>query len=425
MPAKRCMKVLALGFALVYEFVLLTTPVSAAATEQVLHSFNYSDGTHPYGGLIVDAAGNMYGTTSQDGPTGAGTVFELIPNGSGQWGYQVLYNFCSVSGCSDGIGPMSGLILDSAGNLYGTTSQGGNAIFGCGHGCGTVFQLSPSSGGSWTETVLYAFSDGGDGATPIGGLVLDSAGNLYGTTSSGGASSIYCAQGCGVLFMLKRGANGLWTEQVLHSFCSVSGCIDGAVPNGLIFDTAGNLYCTTSQLGRYNGGTLFQLTPSLNGGWRSKMLYAFGNGTDGALPNPGLVFDADGNMYGTTNTGGPYHSGIVFEIIPGASGEWTEKIVHAFCSATNCLDGGLPLAGVTVGAAGHLYGTASVGGSSGGGTVFVMTAATNGHWKETVLYDSYSGNLDQRLTLDTVENLFSMTTDGGNFYLGSLFEITP
>jgi uncharacterized repeat protein (TIGR03803 family) len=421
MLRKQCAKVLTLIFAVLCDFLFLGASGRAAATEEVLHNFNYSDGTNPEGALILDTLGNLYGTTSQNGATGAGTVYELLPNGSGQWGYQVLYEFCSLPGCPDGAIPQSGLLLDAAGNLYGTTSQGGN--FGCGHGCGTVFELSPTSGGGWIENVLYTFSGGSDGATPLAGLVMDAAGNLYGTTSSGGSNSIYCSQGCGVIFRLQQGTSGEWTQSVLHSFCAVNGCLDGAVPNGLAFDDAGNLYGTTSQLGRYDGGTLFQLTPT-RGGWTGKLLHSFGKHPDGVSPNPGLVFDRAGNLFGTTNKGGANNSGTVFQLKPGTNDQWTEKILHSFCTATNCLDGAFPAAGLTVGPADHLYGTSFTGGAGQLGTVYVLLPDANGRWNFAVLYDSLSGNLDELVTLGTTENLFSTTTSGGESYLGSVFELT-
>jgi uncharacterized repeat protein (TIGR03803 family) len=424
MPNSLSVKTLSLVFA-TCAFVLLAALSSAARTEQSLHSFNYSDGTNPHGGLILDAAGNLYGTTSQDGQTGAGTVYELLPNGLGQWGYETLYNFCSMPACADGLGPQAGLFLDSSGNLYGTTSMGGNSSNpNCGHGCGVVFELT-SNNGFWTETVLYAFSGGSDGAAPMASLVMDSAGNLYGTTSAGGGTSPYCALGCGVLFTLQRGVNGTWTQKVLHAFCTVSGCVDGAVPNGLAFDGAGSLYCTTAQVGQYDGGTVIQLVPHANGKWSGRLVHSFGKGADGVSPNPGLAIDTSDYVYGTTNRGGQFNSGMAFELRLGAKGQWTEHLLHSFCSSTNCADGGLPAAGLTVDSSGHLFGTTSAGGTAQGGTLYALTQNPNGHWTETVLYNSFSGNLNGQVTLDPSENLFSTTSIGGNYNLGSVIEVVP
>jgi len=404
---------------------VLSTPalVFATSTEQVLHSFNYNDGTVPVASLIFDAAGNLYGTTEGDGPYGGGTAFELVPGANG-WGYEVLYNFCSATGCADGGLPESRLIMDAVGNLYGTTSQGGNSR--CGHGCGTVFQLTPSGGGTWTQTVLYTFTGGKDGGSPAAGLVFDAAGNLYGTTSQGGSHSMDCGSvGCGVVFELISQANGKWTEKVLHTFCSSTGCRDGMTPNGLIFDAAGNLYTSTSQGGNYGGGAVFRLAPSASGQRTGKVLHSFGKGKDGASPYGELVFDAAGNLYGTTNRGGGYIGGTVFRLSPGANGTWNEKILHRFCPKSECQDGAYPYAGVILDAADSLYGTTYYGGSYGLGTVFKLTPGANDRWRETVLYDSDGGNPDAGLTWDTVGNLYSTTANGGYYGLGTVFEITP
>lgn len=414
-------KVLTLVFTLCMASPAISS--SAPTNEFLLHSFNYSDGTNPHGAVFIYPAGYFLGTTSQDGPTGAGTVYQLSPNGIGGWGYETLYNFCSVSGCSDGIGPQSGLILGSAGNLYGTTSMGGNSSNpNCGHGCGVVFELA-SNGGVWTQTVLYAFSGGSDGATPMSSLVMDSAGNLYGTTSAGGVNSAYCAQGCGVLFTLRRGADGTWKQKVLHAFCTVTGCADGAVPNGLAFDAAGNLYCTTAQAGRYGGGTLLQITPRAYGGWNGKLLHSFGKGSDGVSPNPGLALDASGNLYGTTNRGGSLGSGVAFELTLDSNGRWIERILHTFCSATNCAEGGLPLAGLTIDPRGRLFGSTSVGGGDQLGTVYMLEQYARDHWNDTPIYSSSSGNFDDQVTLDPTGNIYTPTTIGGTNNLGSVIEV--
>jgi len=408
-----------------YAFVSLAPLCSAVGTEQLLYSFSYSGGTNPYGALVRDAAGNLYGTTNQDGATGGGTVYELLPNGSGHWGYEALYNFCSLLACADGLAPQSGLLLDSSGNLYGTTSMGGDySDPKCGHGCGVVFELT-NDNGFWTETVLYTFTGGSDGAGPLTKLVMDAAGNLYGTTFAGGLRSTYCGDGCGVVFTLRHGSDGKWTQKVLHAFCSVQQCVDGASPTGLTFDAAGNLYCTTGEVGRYGGGTLVQLTPHGNDTWTGKLLHSFGKGSDGSLPNPGLAFDASDNVYGTTNRGGEFNSGIAFELIAGANGHWTEKVLHSFCSPTSCSEGGQPLAGLTMGPLGRLFGTTYVGGIGNLGTVYALTKSEAGQWNTTAIYSSFSGNLDAPVMFDPAGNLFSTTRIGGNNNLGSVFEITP
>src|SRR5271165_1152285 len=320
----------------IFAATLFVTSALATAQETVLHSFNNTDGANPYAGLIFDAAGNLYGTTYLGGTgsclyggSGCGTVFELSPNGSGGWTEQVLHYF-SHNG-TDGIEPFGGLIIDAAGNLYGTTQEGGT------HSGGTVFELSPGAGGTWTEQVLHNFS-GTDGNYPGAGLIFDAAGNLYGTTYTGGTYSI------GTVFELSPQAGGGWTETVLHNFDATG--TDGAFPEaGLIFDAAGNLYGTTFEGGTYGSGTVFELTPGMGGTWTEQVLWSFNdNGTDGTNPLAGLTIDAAGNLYGTTEQGGSYGWGTVFELTPGAGGVWTEQVLHAFNN--NGTDGLAPVGGL-------------------------------------------------------------------------------
>ena len=363
----------------------LTPAAGGGWTETVLHSFgNGTDGRGP-NALIFDAAGNLYGTTSWGGTYTYGTVFELTPAAGGGWTEQVLYSFCSQTNCTDGAHPVAGLIFDAAGNLYGTTGHGGvYASCNSGTGCGTVFELTPTAGGGWTEKVLHNFGNGTDGNSPSAGLIFDAASNLYGTTYVGG---IYCSGsgGCGTVFELTPAAGGTWTETVLYSFCPAGyPCTDGIGPEaGLIFDAAGNLYGTTVQGGRYDYGTVFELSPTAGGGWTETVLHNFGNGLDGVDPSAGLIFDAAGNLYGTTSWGGyygHYEYGTVFELTPAASGGWTETVLHSFGNGT---DGRAPLAGLIFDAAGNLYGTTSAGGTDtscpnggyGCGTVFELQTA--------------------------------------------------
>jgi uncharacterized repeat protein (TIGR03803 family) len=254
----------------------------------------------------------LYGTTEQGGnecnpPVSCGTVFELSPGGDGKWSENVLYRFCSVSGCADGSYPEAGLTLDAAGNLYGTTSAGGpGGVFG-----GFVFELIPGKNGKWTETLLYTFcsiSNCTDGAFPLAGLIFDSAGNLYGTTAVGGDSS--CGvRGCGTVFRLAPGGNGHWTENVLHSF---HGGTDGAGPyDAVIFDAAASLYGTTIS-DSHNMGTVFKLG-QVNGQWINTVLFNF-KSWKGSYPYDGVTFDGVGNLYGTTAGGGANSGGTVFEI---------------------------------------------------------------------------------------------------------------
>lgn len=286
--------------------------------EKILHSFTCgTDGQVPYAGLITDSAGNLYGTTNGGGnydqtcTGGCGVVFKLSHSPSG-WKETVLHAFAAGKGGSN---PSGNLVSDAAGNLYGTTTQGG--IVGNCHphsGCGVVFQLSRSS--NWRETVLYSFSGGSDGGTPAAGLAFDSAGSLYGTTQWGRAFG--CLPGsCGVVFELSPTSSG-WNETTLYTF---TGGADGGEPlAGVILDNEGNLYGTAEAGGNLNAcngygcGVVFELSPG-SAGWTETVLHSFdGLPDDGMFPLAGLIFDLVGDLYGTTSGGGAYGLGTVFEI---------------------------------------------------------------------------------------------------------------
>ncbi|MFZ0953348.1 MAG: choice-of-anchor tandem repeat GloVer-containing protein, partial [Candidatus Sulfotelmatobacter sp.] len=251
----------------------------------------------PGGGLIFDAAGNLYGAAAGNGGIGTATVFKLTANSDGTWTESVLFKFF-------GGYPEAGLIFDAAGNLYGTTIQPGLQ--------GTVFELSPTSDGGWTESTLFTFG-GRDGANPLGGLIFDAAGNLYGTTAGGGSSSTECTSGghngCGVVFKLAPNPDGTWTESVLHTFLGEPSEYPSA---GLTMDAAGNLYGTTNG-GGTNYGSVFKLTPT-SSGWSYTVLHRF-LGLPGEYPYAGVIMDAAGNLYGTTSEGSTNY-GLVFEITP-------------------------------------------------------------------------------------------------------------
>jgi uncharacterized repeat protein (TIGR03803 family) len=294
--------------------------------------------------------------------------------------YKVLWSFGGAS--NDGAEPVSNLVFDKAGNMYGTTEWGGTGTNDqCGAGCGTVFELSPNGDSTWSETVLYNFCASYptgsclDGEKPTSGLASDTVGNLYGVTFNGGA--VYCpyaSAGCGTVFELSppQSPGGAWTETVLHSFCSdyVTQCLDGVYPNGhLTFDTSGNLYGTTTGGGNggWLGGTVFELSPS-GGGWTQTVLYNFCTGgayndcPDGTAPQAGVTFDTAGNMYGTTQHGGTAlgtGAGTVYELSPG-SGGWTESVLGFFYPG---LGPGLPDGVVSFDSTGNLY-TTVYGGAS-------------------------------------------------------------
>jgi uncharacterized repeat protein (TIGR03803 family) len=336
-------------------------------TEKVLHRFSGMDGAFPVASLILDTAGNLYGTTKGGGRYDSGTVFELTPKTGGGWREKVLHNFNSIG--SDGIFPYANLIFDASGNLYGTTYLGGRRT--CNNdgnlGCGTVFELMPQPGGGWRE-VLHRFN-GKDGDEPLAGVIFDSAGNLYGTTSEGGSGQCDNGKGlgCGTVFELMPKAGGGWREKVLHNF-NPNGK-DGTYPEaGLIFDATGNLYGTTFNGGTHGWGTAFELVPEPDRVWRETVLHNFGKSTDGVVPAAQLIFDVVGNLYGTTFAGGAGNTGIMFELMPKAGGGWKEKVLHTF--ENNKRGGTNPWAGLIPDTAGNLYGTTSEGGAHGYGTVF-------------------------------------------------------
>jgi uncharacterized repeat protein (TIGR03803 family) len=436
MQSKRRLILFVTAFAVVFGFLAIAAPLFAASKEKVLYSFctiyACKDGGDPTADLIFDAAGNLYGTTDSGGASGAGTVFELSPGADGTWTETVLYSFCPGGWpCADGQQPQGGLIFDATGNLYGTTSGGGNFCFGI-TSCGVVFRLTPGTNGTWTETVLYSFCSASgctDGASPNASLVLDAAGNLYGTTEMGGSYGSGCkGYGCGTVFELKPGANGTWTETVLHSFGNGK---DGTYPfAGLIFDAAGNLYSTTVMGGPYGWGTVFELTPNANGKWSEKVLHAFSYGKGGESPWAGLIFDTYGNLYGTTEAGGAHNVGTAFELTPGAGGKWKEKVLHTF-NGEDRKDGSNPVAGLIFDTAGNVYGTTTWGGPYGWGTVFELTPNANGRWTEKVLHffngdgRKDGGNPYAGLILDAAGNLYGTTTVGGANVNGTVFEITP
>jgi len=395
---------------------LFANALPLAAQETILYSFVYgtSDGLAPYAGLTPDGAGNFYGTTALGGSVGApfgndGTVFELSPASGGGWTEKVLYNFGSASG--DGIQPVAAVIFDSKGNLYGTASKGG-----ANNGSGTVFELLPSGGG-WTEKTIYNFgASSSDGIEPAyGSLIFDGQGNLYGTTLKGGSN------GSGTVFELIPGTGGTFTEKVLYSFGASS--TDAMGPySGVIFDAAGNLYGTTHNGGAFGYGTVYELTPGAGGTWTEAVLHSFDiDGADGANPYGGVIRDGQGNLYGTTNLGGNFgtgnHLGTVFELSPTPSGVWTEQVLHSFTGGLTNGDGDYPIAGLTFDAAGNLYGVTSGGGVPAVGMVFALTRSA-GVWTEKVVYTFSNNTTDGRnpygsLIFDAAGNLYGTTTAGG------------
>ena len=393
----------------------------------------------------------------------------------------LLYRF---SGGNDGAVPMARMTADDGGNLYGTTSQGGGSA-NCTGGCGTVFELSPPSqqGGNWAEAVLYSFQGGSDGATPMGPLIADAFGNLYGVTSAGGGNCNNAdATSCGTVFelMQPKKFGGGWTETLLYSFKGNpkgTGNGDLAWPNGLVFDHSGNIYgfaysgghCTTDETGTYcyggafslKGGSesviyrfkgqsgdpagpvmdsaghlygtapggaygcggVFRLKDAGRPEWIETSLYDFQCGNDGAFPLPGIVRDDAGNLY-DMSLGAYSNPGNVFELSPTKNGGWSESVLYNFTELAN---GYTPTVGPILGPGGVIYGTTEEGGKSDAGTVFELTPQ-NGGWTEQVLHSfkEASGGIAPfgGLTLGKGKAVYGTTPTGGNGY-GTVFKVVP
>jgi len=388
--------------------------VDPTGKETLLYSFQGgTDGILPSASLIMDSAGNLYGTTYVGGMVGAGTVFKVDRTGK----ETVLYSFQAGT---DGANPSASLITDSAGNLYGTTTYGGSRNSSCSaFGCGTVFKLDPTG----KETILHSFSGtSSDGAGPVASLIIDSSGILYGTTEAGGTSSNCAWFGCGTIFTLDP--TGKVT--LLHSF---QGGTDGEFPfSSLIMDNAGNLYGTTGAGGAVDGGTVFELDPT----GKEAVLYSFTYRNDDAFsPTTSLIMDTTGNLYGTTEFGGPNANGSVFKL--DATG--SETVFYSFPDSDS--DGLLPAASLIMDGAGNMYGTTLYGGTSSNcgplrcGTIFKLDPTG----KETVLYSFQGGtdgeNPSASLIMDGAGNLYGTTIGGssssycGSLGCGTVFKVDP
>jgi len=356
------------------------------AASKLTTIYTFAAGVSPTGGMVRDQTGALYGATSTGGDFSAGTVFQLTPptTRGGGWTETVLHSFGVIP---DGSQPLStGLVFDTQGRLYGTTFSGGIVANST---LGTVFQLTPPAapGGAWSETVIYSFAGGSDGANPESGLVFGKNGVLYGTTFNGGGT-VCAGAGCGTVFALKppAAAGGAWAERVIYRFPE-SGP-GGQGPTGsLLLGKGGALYGMTTCRATGGGGYVFQMKPpaAAGGAWTETVLQSF-NGFPAINPE-GLTFGKNGSLYGTTGYGGAMNAGSVFVLTPPAvaGGAWTETVLYSF-STTG--DGFIPQSGVLFGKNGALYGTTAGGGANGLGTVYVMKppATVGGPWSESVLY---------------------------------------
>jgi uncharacterized repeat protein (TIGR03803 family) len=411
--------------------LMLAHSAGAANKEKVLYSFTGgNDGGDPAAALAFDKAGNLYGTTVFGGTgaactgahAGCGTVFKLTRNSNGRWQQTVIYNF---QGIPDGKNPYGGVIVDSKGNLYGTTVAGGSGgTCANGDGCGTVYRLT-RSGNSWTETVLYSFTGGTDGAGPGSGVAFDTKGNIYGTTPDGGKPNGCAGQGCGVVYQLVSTKGGGWKENVIHTF---TGGNDGATGSlgSLLVDKKGNVFGIAELGGAHGAGTAFKLSPTSGGKYKLSTLDGFAGTPHAGFPYGGLISDAAGNLYGTTYFGGANGLGSVFKLTLGSNGKYTESVLYSFKTGT---DGNSPTSTLVFDAHGNLYGTTSAGGDANGdGIVFKLTPSSGGKWKESVAH-RFSNHPDGSqpyygLVLDKAGNLYGTTAVGG-VGAGVVFELTP
>jgi hypothetical protein len=351
---------------------------------------------------------------------------------------QSTYKIVFAFGGSNGLFPSSKLIFDASGNIFGTTEDGGDMDSGCSlyQGCGVVFELSPSGHGGWRDTSLFRFSTSATGALPWGALVLSSSGGVIGTTPNGGNSK-HCAgavSGCGVVYQLTP-STGHWSQKVLQYLNSFA---NGGIPDGLISDSAGNLY-GIADVGANRGcngggcGTIFRLSPTSSGGWQETVLYTFTGGSDGGAPFGGLTLDTAGNLYGATLAGGNLLTGcltsagpgcgVIFKLSPTSSGPWDESVLYTFSSAA---DGAYPNGDLAFDSAGNLYGTTAGGGSANSicyyyglcGVVFQLSPSASGPWTQTVIH-SFTGGADGAnptagVIVDSSSNVYGATASGGD-----------
>ena len=401
---------------------------SARPTTHLLKRFVGTNGANPQGALLVGASGALFGTTTAGGHFGSGMVFELIPPATGQtfWTEAHLYDFCSMAGCVGGTLPVAGLTPDGAGGFFGTTTAGG------GHSFGAVFQLHPPAAGTtrWSLDVLYEFcaeKSCRDGGSTAAAVLRGPGGVLYGTTFTGGAHTY------GTVFSLAPPASGHtgWSYAVIHDF----DFHDGEGPLGrLTSGINGELYGTTSAAGANGHGTAFKLTPPTAGGpdWSFRVIYQFCAETscrDGADPNSGLLRGKGGTLYGTTLNGGLGGSGVsggwgtVYALIP--PNYRIERVLHKFAF----FDGAAPIGGLIEDRSGALYGTTSMDGAYGSGTVFKLARSTGPAWTETVLHDFAGPDGSQpvaALVMGSGGVLYGTTEFGGGVNDdGVVFAVTP
>jgi uncharacterized repeat protein (TIGR03803 family) len=390
--------------------VALSVTTAMATTTNVIFSFEEDEGEYADTDLDTDIAGNIYGTTVLGGDFGSGTVFQLSPTPNG-WVHTVLYSF---TGGADGGEPYKGVSVDSQGNLYGTAVTGGSG--NCEGGCGVVYKLI-NTGGTWTQKVVHAFTGGHDGSGAGARVTVDPAGNIYGMTPTGGA------YGLGTIYKTRAGAAGSMAFQVIHAFTGGTDGASGSAGRMILRD--GHLYGAATTGGSYGSGVVFELTPRTLGQWDFKTIYTFQGQPDGSFPYGALLFDAAGNIYGTTYYGGASGIGAVYKLSPQAVGEWTETVLYSFQEGA---DGNSPISNLVFDKTGNLYGTTSEGGL-GSGVIFKLAPAGGGVWTETVVH-AFAGPPDggfsyNGMVVDAFGNFYGATVHGGENDDGCVYQFTP
>lgn len=384
---------------------------SKGATTEVIYSFaGEDDGEYTDTDIAVDRAGNLYGTSVLGGEFGGGTVWQLSPVGGG-WVHTVLYN---LTGGADGGEPYKGVTLDGAGNLYGTAVTGGSGS--CEGGCGVTYKLT-KSGDTWTQRVIHAFTGGADGSGPGSRVAVDKRGNVYGMTPTGGAN------GLGVIYLLRPRSSGGYALRVIHTFTGASDGSSGSA--GKLVLRGGRIFGAATTGGNHGSGTVFQLTPTQTGEWDFKTLYSFAGAPDGVFPYGALLFDAAGNIYGTTYYGGTNGLGAVYKLSPTLSGEWDETVIYSFQAGN---DGNSSISNLVSDPAGNLYGTTSEGGL-GSGTIFELSPGPNETWIESIPH-SFQGSPDGAFPYagmagDGSGSFFGATVHGGDTGDGTVYKFIP
>ena len=401
--------------------VLAATTLAGAQSYRVLHSFSLTEGQSP-NGLIVDSAGNLFGTTADS--TCCGSVFELSP-ASPAWKFTKIYQF---QGIPDGSNLSGGpLVMDKAGNLYGTTYGGGQGGCALDEGCGTFFELSPTSTGTWQETLSMNGTFGGSW-NPSGGLISDANGRLFGVAiTAGGSASEGCwLYGCGGVFEATQSSSG-WTISKVYNPPLYA--TDAAHVGLLTLGSDGALYAAAG--GGTNGlGCLLSLRQNADGTWTEHILHNFRGGTDGSLggysPIPGLTPDGHGAFYGTTALGGKANRGTAFKLARNSSGQWTVTVIFNFGTM-----GKGPYGTLVFDTHGNLYGTAHGGdtacGTQGCGILFKLTPSSTGTWTGQIVhrFSGTDGDTPDNLIVDGKGHIFGITLGGGANASGAVFELTP